>query len=177
MADDGDFSHNVVLRNILANIQTGDSGGASDCVAQLLAAAVAQFGNNATAVSSTDLVQLNTEINSSCDEQKLDPEGVEAEVVVEPTSVEVPTIVKRKAICMKFPIELRKQIIAMRKEGKKCVEVAKELHVSVSGAQKVWERFLATGTVHDRKPSTYAGRPRKYSQHQVITINILNRCV
>ena len=66
--------------------------------------------------------------------------------------VEIPTTEKPRPLCIKFPIELRKRIIAIRKEGKKSKDIAKELKVSVSGVQKVWERFLATGMVHDRKP-------------------------
>ena len=146
MAED----HNIILRNILANIQAGDSEAAPDSVSQLLAAAVAQIGNGA------ELTDLNAAAEHSMNEE---------ETAVEPTLVEEP---KRKPMCVKIPVELRKRIIAMRKEGKKYIEVAKELHVSVSGAQKIWERFLATGTVHDQRPSTYAGRPRKYSQSQVI---------
>ncbi len=81
-------------------------------------------------------------------------------------TVEVPTSDKPKPICVKFPVEIRKAIIDMRKEGMKSKEIAKELKVSVSGVQKVWQRFLATGMIHDRKPSTYAGRPRKYTYTQ-----------
>jgi hypothetical protein len=82
------------------------------------------------------------------------------------STVEVPANGKPRPLCVKFPIELRKQIISMRKSGKLSKDIAKELKVSVSGVQKVWERFLATGMAHDRKPSSYAGRPRKstYSQ-------------
>ena len=85
-------------------------------------------------------------------------------------TVEVPTSEKPRPLCIKFPIELRKRIISMRKEGKLSKDIAKELKVSVSGVQKVWERFLATGMAHDRKPSTYAGRPRKSTYSQVSTI-------
>ena len=84
------------------------------------------------------------------------------------TTVEVPAAAgERRPLCVKFPIELRKRIISMRKSGKLCKDIAKELKVSVSGVQKVWERFLATGMAHDRKPSTYAGRPRKTTFSQV----------
>lgn len=170
----GVFDHNVVMRNLLANIQTGDkagSGGTTDCMAQLLAAAVAQFGNSSVAVSSSATVpeepRLSVASVKGASEQNLDfnPEDTS----YDDGTIDVPAA-KRKPMCVKFPVELRKRIIAMRKEGKKCVEVAKELHVSVSGAQKVWERFLATGTVHDRKPNTYAGRPRKYPQNQVCAL-------
>ena len=83
------------------------------------------------------------------------------------STVEIPTSEKARPLCIKFPLELRKQIISMRKEGKLSRDIAKELKVSVSGVQKVWERFLATGMAHDRKPSTYAGRPRKSTYSQV----------
>ena len=83
------------------------------------------------------------------------------------STVEIPTSEKARPLCVKFPLELRKQIISMRKEGRLSRDIAKELKVSVSGVQKVWERFLATGMAHDRKPSTYAGRPRKSTYSQV----------
>ena len=86
------------------------------------------------------------------------------------STVEVPANGKPRPLCVKFPIELRKQIISMRKSGKLSKDIAKELKVSVSGVQKVWERFLATGMAHDRKPSSYAGRPRKSTYSQVSTI-------
>lgn len=184
--------HSMAIRNLLVTIQTGDtanSGGTNDCVAQLLAAAVAQFGNNSSATSNSDMAATNPQVSmDSCDganisaEQNLefnpivtDDYELEGQDELVETTVEVPTTVKHKPICIKFPVELRKRIITMRKEGKKCVEVAKELNVSVSGAQKVWERFLATGTVHDRKPNTYAGRPRKYPQNQVCFLSCANK--
>ena len=86
------------------------------------------------------------------------------------STVEVPTTSEKpRPLCVKFPLELRKRIISMRKEGKLSKDIAKELKVSVSGVQKVWERFLATGMAHDRKPSTYAGRPRKSTYSLVKT--------
>ena len=87
------------------------------------------------------------------------------------STVEVPMSEKPRPLCIKFPIELRKQIISMRKEGKLSKDIAKELKVSVSGVQKVWERFLATGMAHDRRPSTYAGRPRKSTYSQVYRVS------
>lgn len=174
-ASEGEYDHAVHIRNLLANFQGSNSGENTDCMAQLLAAAVAQFGNGSAAVSSISS-RSSLEDNSSVDGVKTDnlnfnPNSTEevrsSSMNVVENTVEVSTEVKRKSLCVKFPVELRKRIIAMRKKGKKCVEVAKELQVSVSGAQKVWERFLATGTVHDRKPSTYAGRPKKYHQTQV----------
>ena len=175
MASEGEYDQSVAIRNLLANIQAGESscsGGNTDCMAQLLAAAVAQFGSATIDSDSVSARPCSSDGNAGALEHNfhINPEGGEvceaADTMVEST-VEVPTTIKRKVQCIKFPVELRKRIIAMRKEGKKSVEVAKELHVSVSGAQKVWERFLATGTVHDRKPSTYAGRPRKSTQNQV----------
>lgn len=161
MAEEGTFSNSEVLRNLLANIPTGDTG---DSVAQLLAAAVAQqFGNDVES-SSTNPTHLSTAEGLPHDVQVLSEASEEACDVLEyGASTEVPSNNKCKRMRIKIPVEVRKRIISMRKEGKKCVEVAKELPVSVSGAQKVWERFLATGTVHDKRPSTYAGRPRKYS--------------
>lgn len=181
MASEGEFDHNTAIRNLLTNIQASggaNSGGTNDCVAQLLAAAVAQFGNSS---ASSDMIVQDPqgatdpveEIGNSEGNLNFNPEVASCYEVDEIKSdaientVEVPTTVKRKPVWVKFPVELRKRIIAMRKEGRKYVEVAKELNISVSGAQKVWERFLATGLVHDRKPSTYAGRPRKYAQLQV----------
>ncbi len=158
--------HNMVIRNILANLQAengSNSEETTDCVTQLLAAAVVQFGNT---TPSSDVVPLADSEEICCSgEQNLvfNPNMTNKEDCDAPHSDSI----RKKPICIKFPIELRKRIIAMRKEGKKCMEVAKELHISVSGAQKVWERFLATGMVHDKKPSTYAGRPRKYNQEQV----------
>lgn len=168
-SEEGELDHNMVIRNLLVNIQGGEgtSGGTNDCVAQLIAAAVAQFGNSPPADSNMTADNQNSE-ETRGHNLELDPKAANEyasnETEVECT-IEIPTV-KRRPVCAKFPIELRKRIIALRKEGKKCTEVAKELHISVSGAQKVWERFLATGNVHDRKPSTYAGRPRKYTQQQ-----------
>lgn len=92
------------------------------------------------------------------------------------TTVEVPSSSEKRPLCVKFPLELRRRIIAMRKSGKHCKDIAKELKVSVSGVQKVWERFLSTGMAHDRKPSSYAGRPRKSTYSQV-NIELLYVCI
>lgn len=43
-------------------------------------------------------------------------------------------------------------------------DIARELGASVSGVQKVWERFLSTGTIGDKKPSPTIGRPRKFGK-------------
>lgn len=185
MANEAEADQNGVLRGILESMVSGElarGGGSTENVAQLLAAAIAQVGQNmitaqnapndddqppASEEADTDTdFGINPQVSDSLQqelyitEEDLDDAGVV-------TTVEIPTSHKPKPICVKFPIELRKQIIAMRKEGKKCKDIAKELKISVSGAQKVWERFLATGMVHDRKPSSYAGRPRKYTYSQV----------
>lgn len=189
MASESELDQNAVLRNLLATIQGNDggsSGGQTDSVSQLLAAAMAQFGKSSLNVSANTAeteALSNSSVDSGppCNQDGLHLEfnpqvadtfcvGAEErdfhEIGLENT-VEVPTSIKKKPICVKLPIDVRKKIILMRKEGKKSVDVAKELHVSVSGAQKVWERFLATGNVHDRRPSTYAGRPRKYPRPEV----------
>ena len=185
MANEGEADQNGVLRGILESMVSGElarGGGSTENVAQLLAAAIAQVGQNMITAQNapsgddqpsasedadpeTDF-DINPQVSDSLQqelyiqEEELDDAGVV-------TTVEIPTSHKPKPICVKFPIELRKQIIAMRKEGMKCKDIAKKLKISVSGAQKVWERFLATGMVHDRKPSSYAGRPRKYTYTQV----------
>ena len=188
MASEVELDQNVVLRNLLATIQGNDGGSSgvqTDSVSQLLEAAAEQFGKNSMDISATaaasDPTSSPSDSELPCDQDGLHlgfnpeeavtySESVEErefhEIGLENT-VEVPTSIKKKATCIKIPIDFRKKIISMRKEGKKCVDVAKELHVSVSGAQKVWERFLATGNVHDRRPSTYAGRPRKYPRPEV----------
>ena len=181
---EGEYDHSVAIRNLLTNIQASggaNSGGTGDCVAQLLAAAVAQLGNQTATISSTDAVDQGPQDSNNLNAENLTinpevadcyrEEEVKSDDGIE-TVVEIPTTVRRKSVWAKFPVELRKRIIAMRKEGKKYVEVAKELNISVSGAQKVWERFLATGLVHDRKPSTYAGRPRKYARPPQVCPNI-----
>ena len=186
MATDGEAEQNALLRGIIASVVAGTGTeltqgvGGTDSVAQLIAAAMTQLGQN--------IVNLQ----EASERQDESSEGEKTIVAEQEQSLETPNddisfnpVVtgfveespgggassqvaekatrrgKQKQICMKLPIETRKRIIAMRKEGRKCKEIAKELGVSVSGAQKVWERFLATGKVHDRKPSEYAGRPRK----------------
>lgn len=189
MASEAELDQSVVLRNLLATIRGNDGGSSGrqrDSVSQFLAAAAEQFGKNSLIVcanaAASDPVSSPSCSEPPCDQDGLHlgfnpevagtfcagaEEGEFQEIGLE-TTVEVPTFIKKKATCIKIPIDLRKKIISMRKEGKKCVDVAKELHVSVSGAQKVWERFLATGNVHDRRPSMYAGRPRKkYPQPEV----------
>ena len=186
MAVNAELDQNVALRNLL-NIQENENGSSDsqDAVSQLLAAAMVQFGStsvevtatsaghpqssgmNSEPLSSQDVLHLgfNPQMAATCTMVGSDVRAF-PDINLEKT-VEVPTSVKKKPICVKLPIEVRKKIIGMRKDGKKCADVAKELHVSVSGAQKVWERFLATGMVHDRRPSTYAGRPRKYPRTEV----------
>ena len=180
MATDGEVEQNALLRGIIASVVAGTgtelTQGAGGDVAQLIAAAMTQLGQNIASLqegSELDESQntigaeseLPAETHVHGEDIPFNPEVARFEE--EDTSVggassqdeEKPA--KAKPICVKLSIEKRKRIIAMRKEGKKCKEIAKEVGVSVSGAEKVWERFLATGKVHDRKPSEYAGRPRK----------------
>ena len=192
MAGEGDADQAAMLRGILESVATGElarGGGSAENVAQLLAAAIAQVGQsiltaqgapNGEPCTSESAGQVDSETAMAEEETHfgINPqdslqlqESGELEDAGVVTTVEIPTSQKPKPICVKFPIELRKQIIALRKEGIKCKDIAKQLKVSVSGAQKVWERFLATGTAHDRKPSSYAGRPRKYNYSQVCACN------
>lgn len=190
MASEGEVDQNAALRNFLESVAGGDiqfTGGSADNMAQLLAAVIAQAGQNILSAQS-NASQLpesepetspsgeaaagpnsnNFEINpqeSALEDYPVTPAPPDENAHVS-VAVEAPPPEKPKPICIKFPIELRKQIIGKRKEGKKSKDIARELGVSVSGVQKVWERFLATGMVHDRKPSTYAGRPRKYVYSQ-----------
>ena len=197
MASEGEMDQNAVLRNFLESMAGADiqlTGGSADNMAQLLAAVIAQAGQNILSAQSNvnRLPESDTaaspsgETAAGPDHSNFEINPQDAAFVLESgdhassqvpdedatvsATVEVPTSGKPKPICIKFPIELRKQIIGKRKEGKKSKDIAKELGVSVSGVQKVWERFLATGMVHDRKPSTYAGRPRKYIYSQVCLI-------
>ena len=182
MATDGEVEQNALLRGIIASVVAGAGTelpqGAGGDVAQLIAAAMTQLGQNIANLQegseleeSQNTIGVESELSAGTinvqggTEIPFNPEVARFEE--EDTSVggassqdeEKPA--KGKPICVKLSIEKRKRIIAMRKEGKKSKEIAKEVGVSVSGAEKVWERFLATGKVHDRKPSEYAGRPRK----------------
>lgn len=186
MAADGEAEQNTLLRGIIASVMAGTGSeltqgvGGTDTVAQLIAAAMTQLGQNIANLQATNqmldeseesetVVAMEQETISGTSNDDISFNPAVAEFVEEPFvggassqgQEKAATSKKSKPICVKLPIETRKRIIAMRKEGKKCNEIAKELKVSVSGAEKVWERFLATGKVHDRKPSEYAGRPRK----------------
>ena len=184
MATEGEFEQNALLRCIASVVAgTGTElpqgeAGTEQSVAQLIAAAMTHLGQNIASLQEgiefkeiQNTISAGSELAVETDsgDIPINPESTafEEEVVVEDSSVggvssqDEDKPGKPKPICVKLPIEKRKRIIAMRKEGKKCKDIAKELGVSVSGAQKVWERFLATGKVHDRKPSEYAGRPRK----------------
>ena len=201
MASEGEVDQNAALRNFLESVAGADiqlAGGSADNMAQLLAAVIAQAGQNIlSAQSNASQLPESEPTTSPSGETTAGPNGTNFEInpqesaLVVPedyvtqvpdedanvsTTVEVPTSEKPKPICIKFPIELRKQIIGKRKEGMKSKDIAKELGVSVSGVQKVWERFLSTGMVHDRKPSTYAGRPRKYVYSQVRFIMVGFKC-
>ena len=186
MATDGEAEQNALLRGIIASVVAGTgtelpqgAAGTEHSVAQLIAAAMTHLGQNIVNLQegsemSDEVDEAQNTINAESELAHNDDIPFNPKVArFEDSSVgrasskteEKPG--KPKPICVKLPIETRKRIIAMRKEGKKCKDIAKELKVSMSGAQKVWERFLATGKVHDRKPSEYAGRPRK-SVSQVI---------
>ena len=164
--------------------EDGRSRGGEDSRSPLLAAEVVEFGDDCTDIYVTSAASEGISCppcSTPCNQdgvrlelypQAADPFLARAEEGCHKSSlentVEVPTTVKKRPICVRIPIHLRKEIISMRKDGKKCVDVAKKLHVSVSGAQKVWERFLATGRVHDKRPTMHAaGRPRKYLQLKV----------
>ena len=174
MSEEGDIDHNAVIRGIIESMVSGDvspKGVSADNVAQLLAAAIAQAGQNMLSVQGSAQTQqevsipiqtqeqgeesVNFNVNSFGTEKTNTPEQLDTS-----ESLDALTPDKPRLLCVKLPIDVRKRIIALRKEGKKCREIAKELKVSVSGVRKVWERFLATGMVHDRKP--HSGRPRKY---------------
>ena len=175
MSEEGDTDQNAVIRGIIESMVSGEinpKGVSADNVAQLLAAAIAQAGQSMLSVQGATQTQqdisasiqgqergesVNFDVNSFGAEK---PNTPEYEQLDTSGSLEALTPDKPRLLCVKLPIELRKRIIALRKEGKKCREIAKELKVSVSGVRKVWERFLDTGMVHDRKP--HSGRPRKY---------------
>lgn len=175
MATDGEVEQNALLRGIIASVVAGTgtelSQGAGGDVAQLIAAAMTQLGQNIVNLhvgggldESQNTMGTESELsNVQSEDIQFNPEvaGLEEEQVGVASSQDEEKPAKAKPICVKLSIEKRKRIIALRKEGKKCKEISKEVGVSVSGAEKVWERFLATGKVHDRRPSEYAGRPRK----------------
>ncbi len=164
--DEGD--HNAAVRNILETVMSGEFNSNSvpnESMAQLLAAAIAQAGNPSIQVSyhnkqsnTTTGIQDQSE-QSDFDINPLIPEKTNQQQLDQRKSISSDT--KQRTLFTKFPIEVRRQIIAMRKDGKKSLQIAKELKASASGVRKVWERFLATGMVHDLKP-TNSGRPRKY---------------
>lgn len=184
MSNESEVDQATLLRGILESVANGElsrSGTTADSVAQLLAAAIAQVGQSLLNAQNAH-GSVQTVASDPIQEVAINPQEPsfddDCDINLDPqedsnigTTVEVLSSARSKPICIKFPIELRKQIIAMRKDGKKCKQIAKELKVSVSGVQKVWERFLATGMVHDRKPSAYAGRPRKYIYSQVSCCN------
>ncbi len=161
MTEEGDVDQNAVIRSILESMMSGEINPRSvptDNMAQLLAAAIAQAGQSIVNVQVSSQAQLSdnyqAEHSSECGSFNVNS------LVANADSVDQLDEHKQRVLCVKLPIELRRRIIAMRKDGKKCRDIAKELKVSVSGVRKVWERFLATGMVHDRKPNS--GRPRKY---------------
>ena len=181
------------IRGLIESVSGGDHGGQqqqqspaiiSESVAQLIAAALNQVSQSIVLTAQAgdqqkeqmeNLEQNGVSKQGGGPDDSTTPQVTElaqqVEVQTVPCSVadnvesivEIASSSRRKPICVKFPTELRKRIIDLRKEGRKYKDIAKDLGVSVSGVQKVWERFLATGMIHDRKPSTYAGRPRKFS--------------
>lgn len=141
----------ILLRKLLESIARSKDGGAAtpeqvaDSMAQLLAAALNQ-------VSQEEGVEV--EINPV--------DNVDNTVEVPSSSIGD----KQKAPGIKFSPDIRRRIVNYRKGGKRYKDIAKELGASVSGVQKVWERFLLTGTLGDKKPSIPAGRPRKFIKDQ-----------
>lgn len=179
----------ATLRGLIESVSNGDhgsqnqtqNGGISESVAQLIAAALAQVSQSLLAGQVEEGPEGNkaeeTASTSGGDHVRLSSEGLGAGGLVEyqtmpagggasdvEREVEVAASDRPRPLCIKFPTSVRAKIVTLRKEGRKYKDIARELGVSVSGVQKVWERFLATGMIHDRKPSSYAGRPRKYSQ-------------
>ena len=190
MDESAETDQATVLNSLRGLIETVNAGGVgtqedqqqqapaviSESVAQLIAAALNQVSQTIlSAQGSGDQQdggasqQLSTDNEAGAILTAQDTDLAQVEIQTASGAENVESIIeiassgRRKPICVKFPTEMRKKIIDMRKEGQKYKAIAKELGVSVSGVQKVWERFLATGLIHDRKPSTYAGRPRKFS--------------
>ena len=148
---------NMLLKKLVEAI-TGSSElhpNLSENVAQLIAAAVSQVVQHGGGDVLTGNTQTSDDTPDYQHEYLTPADNVES-------IVEVSAYSDQRSLGVKFPSEMRRRIIGMRKEGIKCKDIAKNLGASVSGVQKVWERFLATGTIHDRKPSTYAGRPRRF---------------
>lgn len=198
MEESGDTDQAAVLntlRGLMGSVNAGASGEQdenqpnsaviSESMAQLIAAALTQVSQsllspqNGHGQGNGDSAAGGQNSSSGERHSIINPEetaitaldmGTSAADNVE-TVVEISSSSRRKPICVKFPTEMRKKIIDMRKDGRKYKDIAKELGVSVSGVQKVWERFLATGMIHDRKPSTYAGRPRKFSVYKAEEVN------
>lgn len=116
------------------------SDSVTENVAQLLAAALSQASDTGDEYNPIDNVDNTIEVPSSID--------------------------RHKNLGIKFSPDIRRKIINYRKGGKRYRDIAKELGASVSGVQKVWERFLSTGTIGDKKPLVSAGRPRKYGKQE-----------
>ena len=179
----------ATLRGLIESISNGDhgnhnqaqNGGISESVARLIAAALAQVSQSLLPGQVHDRPEGSKaeQVTPTSDGDKANAlsEGLGADGIVQygdislggdtsevEREVEVAANDRPRPLCVKFPTSVRAKIITLRKQGCKYKDIARELGVSVSGVQKVWERFLATGMIHDRKPSSYAGRPRKYSQ-------------
>ena len=140
-----------------------------DNVAQLLTAALSQV-----------VQSPQDEDNTSADDQLIVDNDTNRQYLTPADNVERTvevagySITDQRPLGVKFPAEVRRRIVSMRKEGLKCKDIAKDLGASVSGVQKVWERFLATGTIRDRKPSSYAGRPKKYNNTPTVKPDEVN---
>ncbi|XP_019862436.1 PREDICTED: uncharacterized protein LOC109591071 [Amphimedon queenslandica] len=160
MADNVELDDEQLLRKLLETIARGkgdsssSSEGIQESVAQLLAAALNQVSQE---TGSGDILASNeVEINNV-------DNTVEVPSSSAPTGG-IATAERQKNLGIKFSPEIRRTIVNYRKGGKRYRDIAKELGASVSGVQKVWERFLSTGTIGDRKPSLPVGRPRKFGK-------------
>ena len=139
-----------LLRKFLESIaEKSEHSGITENMAQLLAAALGQVSGEG-GVSNDDVTY-----------QEIDPVDNVDNTIEVPSSNE-----KQKTLGIKFSPDIRRKIINFRKGGKRYRDIAKELGASVSGVQKVWERFLMTGTIDDRKPSVPAGRPKKFPSRE-----------
>lgn len=157
MADPEEVEDEQLLKKLLESIARGKSGQEeddeatpehiTDSMAQLLAAALNQISQEEGGVE----VEINPVDNVD-------------------NTVEVPSSIERqKSLGIKFSPDVRRRIVNYRKGGKRYRDIAKELGASVSGVQKVWERFLSTGTIGDKKPCLPLGRPRKFGRYNEVS--------
>lgn len=160
--EDEELDQHALVKKLLEVVNASNELRSSvpENVAQLLTAALSQVIQ-----SQHEEEERLVEVQSPSEQQD---ETVQRQYLTPAESVETTVevsgyTVDQRPIGVKFPAEVRRKIIAMRKEGLKCKDIAKGLGASVSGVQKVWERFLATGTIRDRKHGTHSGRPRRYN--------------